>query len=470
MQNSPRLIIAGLSGDSGKTLVSLGLIAYWRKVGLNVIGFKKGPDYIDSSWLSYASGKPSRNLDAFIMGRDNVYNSFVSNACEADISVIEGNRGLYDGMDYEGKYSTAELAILLDAPVILVVDATKATRTIAAIVKGCMDFDPELNLAGVIINNIAGERHRKVITEAIEEYCGIPVVGSIPKIKNKELIPGRHLGLVTPQEYGKCSDAVNHAGDIVTEYVNVNTCMEIAKNAPLIQFKEISIDVSSGSLGIRICYFNDSAFTFYYPENLELLSKSGAELIPVSSLETKELPECDALYIGGGFPETHAEVLTGNRTLMDSIKLAAESGLPIYAECGGLIYLSKALIKNGEKFPMADVLPVEIEFMSKPQGHGYVELNVDYPNPFFPDGIALRGHEFHYTRIISGMDTLSTAFHLNRGTGCGHERDGLVTNNVLASYTHLHAIGSIQWVDGILKAAKGYRLKKSEKQAVEALI
>ena len=286
VMNCPRLVVAGLSGDSGKTITSLSLLTALRSKQLAVSVFKKGPDYIDAAWLSWAAGTACRNLDSYMVGSDNVLGAFTAaTSGDTDIAIIEGNRGLFDGKDSQGTHSTANLARLLMAPVVLVVNCTKITRTAAALVKGCQTFEPDVNLAGVILNQVAGERHRRVITESIEQFCDLPVLGAIPRLhKGTVLIPGRHLGLVTPAEFGEDLELKQRLLSIAEQYLNVDQLIEIARQAePLPESKFVTPAVFDKQA--RIGFFQDSVFTFYYPENLEALEAAGAELVPVSSLD-----------------------------------------------------------------------------------------------------------------------------------------------------------------------------------------
>jgi len=466
-ENLPRLVIAGLSGDSGKTIVTLSVLTALRRKSLAVSAFKKGPDYIDPAWLSWAAGSPCRNLDTFMISEDEVADIFLKNASKSDISIIEGNRGIYDGKDREGKHSTAELAKLLRAPVLLVVDCAKTTRTIAAIIKGCIDFDPEVNILGVILNKLAGERHRKVISDSIEEYCGIPILGAIPKIDDEtDLIPGRHLGLVTPSELEFDDGLESNLYKIAEKYLNLDEIIKKANNAKPLDFKP---PISNGGIypDVKIGYFKDSVFTFYYPENLEALSDHGAELVPISSLSRSSLPDIDGLYIGGGFPETHAEQLSKNRPLMDSVKSAAESGMPVYAECGGLIYLSRSLKWNSRVFPMTGLFDIDLEISKKPVGHGYVEFEIDRENPFYEVGALIRGHEFHYSTPLSNFETYPTCFNIKKGIGIGGNRDGLLYKNCFAAYAHIHAKGVPEWAVSFVKAAEIYKKAKKKTGVIE---
>ena len=461
----PRLVIAGLAGDSGKTIVSLSLTAALRRQGLAVSTFKKGPDYIDAAWLTYISKKPCRNLDTYMVAPEDVYRIFTNSSEKSDISLIEGNRGIFDGKDVSGTHSTAGLAKLLRAPVVLVIDVTKTTRTVAAIIKGCLEFDSEVKFAGIIINKIAGQRHKQLIIDSIEKYCNLPVLGAIPKLDvNSSLIPGRHLGLVTPYEFKQAAGFEDKLNLIAEKYLDIKKIIAIANNAEPLATAGQEILNSNIEKKVKIGYFSDSVFTFYYPENLEALTNNGAELTPISSLEDKELPEIDALYIGGGFPETHAEHLVENKSMMESVRKAAVAGMPIYAECGGLIYLSRSLVWKKSFYPMADVFPLDLVINKKPIGHGYTSLTVDSSNPFYVVGTIIKGHEFHYTGVSqnqdeAGIGQIRSCFNVENGAGFGNKRDGLVFNNTLACYTHIHAAGVKDWASALVQRAQIYHEK-----------
>ncbi len=448
----PRAVFAGSAGDSGKTLVSLSVISELASRDIRISAFKKGPDYIDAAWLGYLSGTYARNLDEYLMGPEYVFRSFVFHGVNSGFNIIEGNRGLYDGME-TGTNSTAELAKNLKAPVILIISPVKTSRTAAAHVLGCMKFDEDVNIAGVILNRIAGDRHRKVITQAIEDICGIPVLGSIPKIK-KTILPDRHLGLVTPEEAKSFADQKDLFAELCRDYIDLDRIIKIAESAPELETGSITLEKESVIPKVKIGYISDSAFTFYYPENLEALENAGAELVKISSITDTALPEIDGLYIGGGFPETHADKLQDNEALRYAVKKAAESGLPIYAECGGLIFLSKTLTWDDKSYNMSGVLPITVKMDKKPQGHGYIEASVDRENPFHPVGTKLRGHEFHYTKIIDGADKLETVFDVTRGTGSFDKRDGILYKNVFACYTHIHTASTPHWAENFVKAAE----------------
>ena len=466
----PRLLIAGLSGDSGKTIASLSLLTLLRQKGLAICVYKKGPDYIDAAWLAHAAKGVCYNLDTYMADPDEIERTFISTAGAGDLALIEGNRGIFDGKDISGSHSTAELAKLLKAPVVLVVDATKATRTVAALVKGCLDFDPEVNIAGVILNRIAGKRHEKIITEAIRKYCNLPVVGVIPKLADDSaLLPGRHLGLVPPSEFEQAAVLEKKLERIAEEFLDIDALLAIAAEAPDLEETAVAHKAVEKSK-VRIGYFSDSVFTFYYPDNLEALRREGAELVPVSSLDDRQLPDIDALYIGGGFPETHAERLVKNKVLMASVKRAVENGLPVYAECGGLIYLARSLRWGDDTFAMAGVFPVDLAMRDKPVGHGYTLMEIDTDNPYFKVGTQIKGHEFHYSGPVSERLDTATTMSVRRGFGIDGRRDGLLYKNCLACYTHIHAAGTKGWASAMVSTARDFSSRPDVEQQFEKKI
>ncbi len=458
--NYPRIIIAGMKGGAGKTTVSLGIIAAWKKQGRSIVPYKKGPDYIDAGWLSSAAGHACFNLDPFLITKEKIISSFFSHYGKADCAVIEGNRGLYDGMDAAGTYSTAELAKTLQAPVILVLDCTKVTRTAAAMLLGMLKFDPKVKISGVVLNQIAGKRHEKVIREAIAKYCKVPVVGAIPKLRGEQLSE-RHMGLTPFQEHPDVKKAIAACGDIAEKYLDLPLIFKIAKAVAPLQSGPLApcpLPLAP-SPAVRIGIIRDSAFQFYYPENFEELEKRGAKLIEISALRAKKLPEIDALYIGGGFPETHAIALAKNKMFKDALKQAVEQGLPVYAECGGLMYLGEALVLDRKTYPMAGIFPLRFSLEKKPQAHGYTVVKVTGTNPFYKKGILIRGHEFHYSSVIIPLKkkSLQFAFRMERGEGIMDGQDGIYYKNALATYTHLHALGCPEWVEGMMRQAIEYR-------------
>lgn len=465
----PRLMVAAMRGGAGKTVVSVGLTAAWRRrLGLGITTFKKGPDYIDSGWLGAASGRPCYNLDPFLMSPEQMLRSFAARSARGNGAIIEANRGLYDGVDANGSYSSAALAKLLRCPVVLVVDATKVTHTAAAMVLGCRMMDPGVNLAAVILNQVAGKRHEAVLRESIEKHCEVPVLGVVPR-QNLNFFPERHLGLVPPDESEDIPGAVELAAEKMGEYLDIEALWKLAAASPVLDRvpDQDAVRSPAARRAVRIGVIRDSAFQFYYPENLEALEARGALLVRISSLEAGPLPEVDALYIGGGFPETHLEALSANVVFRKSVKAAAEAGLPVYAECGGLMFLCRG-IRHHERFhPMAGVFPFEIVLGTKPQGHGYTIMECVGPNPFFPEGTIMRGHEFHYSGIAGEIDPalFPFVFRLEKGHGISPGRDGICYRNVLACYSHLHAVGNELWADALVAAAESYKRTKTKTSA-----
>ena len=464
-------MIAALRGGSGKTILSIGLIAAWKKQKKSIAPFKKGPDYIDTGWLALAAGRPCYNLDTFLLETPQILQSFMAHTRKDDIAVIEGNRGLFDGIDLEGSTSTAELAKLLKTPVLLCVDCTKITRTMAAVISGLIQFDPDVMIKGVVLNRVAGSRHERILRDNIEHYCGIPVLGAIPKLRT-QIFPERHMGLVPTPEHDWAGESIDTAAQVASEHIDLDAIYELIRDLP--QLNHISssqqpdvydkIQVAGTEpIKPKIGIIKDSAFQFYYPENINALEEAGAEIIFISALAGKTLPELDALYIGGGFPETHAQELAENKRFRKELKAMAEEGLPIYAECGGLMYLGEELVLEKKSYPMVGILPLTFDFYSRPQGHGYTVVTVENENPFYEVGAEIRGHEFHYSRVLhwSG-DENDLVFRMQRGVGITKEKDGICYKNVLATYTHIHALGTPHWAPALVRNAVAYQQKKGQ--------
>ena len=466
----PRILIAALRGGAGKTILSIGITAAWRGLGKTITPFKKGPDYIDAGWLALAAGRPCHNLDTFLIQPERVLQSFLFYSTNSDIAVIEGNRGLYDGIDIEGSTSTAELAKLLQAPVVLCIDCTKSTRTTAATVLGCLKFDADVDIRGGVLNRVAGARHEQNVRRNIEHYCGIPVVGAVPKL-DRQSFPERHMGLVPTDEHAWAHDAIDAAAHVATDYLDLDALQTIAGRAPGLKLAEAFSKPEAGIKDFRptgiytalqsapkIGIIKDAAFQFYYPENIEALADAGARPVFISPLSSDTIPPLDALYIGGGFPETHAQQLADNVKFKAQLKSLAEDGLPIYAECGGLMYLGEALVLNEQSYPMAGVLPIVFGFSKKPQGHGYTMVVVEKKNPYFEIGTELRGHEFHYSKVLTWRGAEEDlAFQMKRGSGFIANKDGVCYKNVLATYTHMHALGTPVWAQAMVRNAIAYK-------------
>ena len=457
-QPTPGIVVAALRGGSGKTTFSVGIIAALRSLGRSIAPFKKGPDYIDAGWLALAAGRPCYNLDTFLIDRNTILGSYHAHTQNIDFSVIEGNRGLYDCINTDGATSTAELAKLLGLPVILCIDATKTTRTMAAVVGGINAFDPGVHIGGVVLNRVAGKRHQSILTRSIEEYTGIPVLGAVPKLKEQRF-PERHMGLVPTPEHRWAQPAIDAIRLVAQKHLDLERIQRLAETATPIEGGNKSPAPTHEPISVgakpKIGILRDAAFQFYYPENLEALEAAGAELVFTSPLTDKHLPPVDALYIGGGFPETNARELEANTDYRNEVRWLAQKGLPIYAECGGLMYLGEALHLETGEFQMTGVLPVVFGFSRRPQGHGYTIVQVEKANPFYPVGTKLLGHEFHYSSVKmwkGSGDNL--AFHMQRGNGVLDGRDGVCVKNVLATYTHIHALGTPKWAAALVRVAK----------------
>jgi len=453
-------MVAGLAGGSGKSVVSVGLAAAFSARGRTVVPFKKGPDYIDAGWLQLAAAKKCYNLDPYLVTEEKLRESFLHHAQGADIALLEGNRGLYDGVTAEGGYSTAELAIALGMPVLLVVNCTKTTRTVAAMVLGCLHLDERVDIRGVVLNQIATERQRRLVTEAVERYTGVPVLGAVPRLQ-RDIFPMRHLGMVPYQEYRDSDGALQFLVDTVSANLDLERIEGLMAPFTPRASQALTLPAADGAREVRIGILQDAAFQFYYSENLEALQRAGAELVSINALRDAALPELDGLYIGGGFPETSARGLAANESFRRSIKEAAADGLPIYAECGGLIYLGESIVLEGEEYPLAGVFPARFGMSKKPQAHGYSEFTVEGKNPFYPVGLTVKGHEFRYSTVLEwGRGGGEMALKMGRGKGFLEQRDGLVYNNVLAMYTHIHADGTPEWAAGLVGSCRRYKVER----------
>ncbi len=459
----PGVVVAGLSGGSGKTIIALGIIAAWKSSGFRVSPFKKGPDYIDAGWLSRAAGCPCYNLDTFLCAPEIVQDSYHTNSQNSDIAVVEGNRGLYDGIDLDGSTSTSELAKLLDLPVLLVLDCTKSTRTMAALLMGCMHFDPEVRICGVVLNRVAGKRHEGKVRANIERFCNIPVLGAVPKLKAEDF-PERHMGLVTSEEHGFSDKAIKASIKVARENIDLDAIFQIVKTHQtkygksdgINVFPQTPVPVENDIVALGVV--RDSAFQFYYPDNLQALRNLGAKIVFISPLKEQAIPEVDAIYMGGGFPETHAPQLAENQAFRNSLKALSKKGLPIYAECGGLIFLGQSIRLSNVDYPMSGILPIWFGLSRKPQGHGYTRVEVAHDNPFYKKGEILKGHEFRYSRILDiDYQDHEMAFRMERGKGILDKKDGFFKGNTFGTYTHIHALGSVSWAPSLVNRARAYK-------------
>ncbi|HSN20452.1 MAG TPA: cobyrinate a,c-diamide synthase [Usitatibacter sp.] len=429
--------------SSGKTTVACGLAATLARRELAVQPFKKGPDFIDPQWLSVAAGRPCRNLDIHLQGALGVDEYWRRHAGSAEVALIEGNMGLHDGLALDGSDSNATLARRLGVPVVLVLDARGTGRGAAALLLGLAGFDPQVRIAGVILNRLGGARHEAKLRAAIEAYTPLEVLGAIGE-DPKLAIVERHLGLVPANEAADAQARVRALADRIESGVNVAAILAAAAGASPLAEPAAQRSSAPPAGGPRIGIPRDRAFGFYYPDDLEALQEAGAVLVPFDTLADARLPDVDALFIGGGFPETLAAELEANAALRGEIRAAVERGLPVYAECGGLMYLARSITMGGRTHRMAGAIPADVVMHRKPVGKGYVTLAETTGHPWAGGG-PVQAHEFHYSSLENVDPGVRYAYRVMRGHGIDGERDGLVHRNVLASYAHQRSVGGNDW-------------------------
>ena len=443
------LIISAAHKSSGKTTVSIGLCAALRGKGYQVQPFKKGPDYIDPLWLGQAAGRSCYNLDFFTMGREEIRRLFEHSMAGADIGIIEGNKGLYDGLDLDGSNSNAALAALLRAPVVLVLDTRGMTRGIAPLILGYQSFDENIRIAGVVLNSVGGSRHETKLRNVIEHYTNVKVIGAVPRNDSVQ-IDERHLGLMPSNEAEAAQQRIDAIAEHVGGNVDLQAVMEIAGLAPEVHGVAPMASAGKPPPDVVIAYARDAAFGFYYPDDLQALENAGARLLPFDTLNDSAMPVADGLFIGGGFPETAMAALEANRGMRQSIREFIEQGRPAYAECGGLMYLCRSLEWEGRQCEMTGVIQADVKMHQKPQGRGYVRLCETSSHPW-PGGEGLSGrvnaHEFHYSGLENLDDSLQFAYKVERGYGVDGSHDGLVYKNLLANYSHMRNVGSSHWAE-----------------------
>ena len=448
-----RIFISATHKSSGKTTVSIGLCAALRAQGSIVQPFKKGPDYIDPLWLGAASGRACHNLDFNTMTPDEIIQTVQRYSLNTDIALIEANKGLYDGMALDGSDSNAAIAKLTRSPVVLVVDTRGMTRGIAPLLLGYQAFDRDINIAGIIFNRVGGARHAAKLRESVEYHTDINVLGAVQNNPEME-IEERHLGLMPSNESGEAEAQIARIRDLVAEQVDLDLLRGIAAtaeegvcNTPLRSEGRGGLHSPPSHSPLRIGICRDPAFGFYYPGDLEALQQAGAELVPVNTLTDTALPDIDGLFIGGGFPETHMQQLAANVAMRESIRTAIDNGLPTYAECGGLMYLSRSLVWNGQQAAMVGIIPGDAVMHPKPQGRGYVKLQetADMPWPGGNMTHTINAHEFHYSRLENLTATGKFAYRMQRGTGIDGQHDGWIYRHLLASYTHMRDTSQFHW-------------------------
>jgi cobyrinic acid a,c-diamide synthase len=438
-----RLFISAAHKSSGKTTVCIGLAAALAARGEVVQPFKKGPDYIDPLWLGLAAGRPCYNLDAYLMGEDEIRAQFALGMRGATLGLIEGNKGLYDGLDLEGANSNAALAALLGAPVVLVIDARGMTRGIAPLILGYQAFDPRIRIAGVILNQLGGARHEAKLRAVIQHYTGVPVLGAVQH-DERLAIAERHLGLVPSNEAQGARTRIGEIAARIAAQIDLDRVLAISREAAPLRVPEAA-SAAAGGPPVRIGIARDAAFGFYYPGDLDALRAAGAELVEFDALHAEHLPPVDGLFIGGGFPETQMEALAANASLRRELHDAIEAGLPAYAECGGLMYLARGIEWQGRRAGMVGVIPADIVMHSRPVGRGYVHLRETGRGPWAPQPALIHAHEFHYSSMENLAPDAEFAYEVERGHGIDGRHDGIVHKNLLASYAHLRDVAGHPW-------------------------
>lgn len=432
------LCVAGLASSVGKTTVTLALAAAFRRRGLRVRCAKVGPDFIDPGFHAAVTGAPSRTLDSWMLPPAALRATFARAGADADLVLVEGAMGLFDGLDGRSETgSAAEVAKRLGLPVLLVVDASAQVRSAGAIVLGAERYDPELDIAGVLFNRVGGERHVQWLQDAVAGRCRAPVLGALPWQESVHL-PERHLGLVTAAEHRFPPTWFDTLADLAQNSVDLDGCWGLARSAV-----EAEVPPAPGPTWLRLGVARDEAFQFYYPDSLEALQAAGAEIIPWSPLSDARLPEVDALYLGGGYPEVHAARLGENAGARAAVRAFVLDGKPVYAECGGLMYLAQALEDlAGALHPMVGVLPFRVRMTPRRLTLGYREVRLEVDGPLGPAGSVLRGHEFHRSHLESPPAGVDTVYRVADPTSGQSWPEGFRVANTLASYVHLH-LGSL---------------------------
>ncbi len=488
----PRIIIAGTHSGVGKTTIAIGIMSALVQRGYKVQPFKVGPDYIDPTYHTYVTGRASRNLDTWMMGEAGVKKSFLNSASSADISIIEGVMGLYDGFSgSDERGSTAHLAKLLATPVLLVVDGRSMARSAGALVLGYKNFDPGVNIMGVIVNNIASPRHLKYVKESIEKYARVKVIGHL--FRNEHMkIKERHLGLIPEQEIRGGEDRYGFIRQMIEENVDIDEVVRIAeKNKGRHVCLEEASFVRAGMVSegrasaktecgltrrgkqasderqaglpllptpITIGVARDKAFSFYYQDNLDLLENHGAKLVYFSPMSDISLPEgLDLLYIGGGFPEVFAKELSMNKKMLKDIKRFGGNGGHIYAECGGLMYLCEGIKTfDGKTHKMVGLVPRTAVMNNKRMALGYIKIKALKENILMPKGFSIKAHEFHWSSL-DGNKRIDYAYTISKGDGIEEKKDGIIIRNILASYSHVHFGQDKRLVEHLINSAKGIK-------------
>ena len=470
-----RFLVSAAHKSSGKTTVSVGLAAALARAGRAVRTFKKGPDYIDPMWLAAASGRPCRNLDFHLSSPEALREEFARYGAGADVCLVEGNKGLYDGLDLEGSNSNAALARALDLPVVLVLDARGMTRGIAPLILGYQAFDPGLRIAGVILSRLGGSRHESKLRAVIEHYTEVPVLGAMHEDPQLAIVE-RHLGLMPVNEAWAANESsaararIAALAEAAGKQIDIDRLLELTRSdAPLPAVPPLQASTCADTQRVRIGIARDEAFGFYYADDLEAMERAGATLVPFSTLRDARLPEVDAVFIGGGFPEVFMPQLQANVRLRNALRDALESGLPAYAECGGLMYLSRSITWRGETRRMVGAIPGDVVMHERPVGRGYVRMEETAAHPWgggTPGEV--HAHEFHYSSLENLDAGTVFAYRMTRGHGTDGAHDGIVRGNLLASYCHLRSAGGRDWAARFVEFVRRCKARTDLRPALTA--
>ena len=460
-----RLLVSAAHKSSGKTTLSVGLCAALVADGTVVQPFKKGPDYIDPMWLAKAAGRPCFNLDPTLMDDAALMRCVAEGVRGAELALVEGNKGLHDGLALDGSNSNAALAKRLGLPVLLVLDARGMTRGIAPLILGFQAFDRAVHIGGVILNRVGGARHESKLRAVIEHYTDVPVLGAVAE-DPRLAVCERHLGLMPCNELGDAAARVQAIGAIVAAQVDLARVRALAAAAPAWQLPPVlRVGPSPSARELRIGIARDRAFGFYYADDLAALEAAGARLVPIDTLHDQRLPPLDGLFVGGGFPEACAEALAANRPLRAAVREAIVGGLPTYAECGGLMWLSRAITWQGRRHEMVGALPGEAVMHARPVGRGYVTLEATLHHPWAFAGETLRGHEFHHSALVDLAPEAALAYRVRRGHGVDGTHDGVRMHNLLASYAHLRTNAGGHWAPRFVEWVRAQRARQAAPRA-----
>lgn len=457
------IYIAAAHKSSGKTTLSIGLSAAFYAQAKTVQTFKKGPDYIDPLWLSRASGRPCYNLDFYVDSLSEIKNTYCRQSANNDINIVEGNKGLYDGLSLDGTDSNAALANLLELPVVLVIDCEGVTRGIAPLLSGYKDFSaPKVKFSGVILNKVGGSRHEQKLISALAEYTDFKILGSIRKSADL-IIDERHLGLMPSNENKDSQDIINTLASVVQDSVDLSQISNMSKGSDYVNcsgdldldIKSIKPDPLDNSFDITIGVARDAAFGFYYQSDLDKFKQLGAKIKFFSILKDKKLPKVGGVFLGGGFPETHMHEISANTSMLKDLAQKISQGLPVYAECGGMMILTKKIVWDSDSAPMANVIQADCVMSKRPYGRGYVNLIPTPEHPWVNEldkkNVEIKAHEFHYSKLDNFTANYKFSYTVTRGAGIKNQKDGIAYKNLLANYSHFKDSENYSWIEDFLR-------------------